>query len=45
MIYHLYGFSFDKIREDIRLMQLAMANYNAPREYGMRVRKTNHGKR
>lgn len=39
-LFNTYNFN-----EDVMRMQLAMANYNTPREYGMRVRKTNHGKR
>lgn len=37
--------NLNALREDVMRMQLAMANYNTPKQYGMRVRKTNHGKR
>lgn len=44
--FRLFGnYNFNALREDVMRMQLAMANYNTPREYGMIVRKTNHGKR
>ena len=33
------------IRNEIARMQNEMANYNTPKQYGMRVRRTNHGKR
>ena len=41
----LHTYNLASIRDEIARMQLAMANYNTPQEYGMRVRKTNHGKR
>lgn len=36
-------YNFNALREDVMRMQLAFVS--TPREYGMRVRKTNHGKR
>jgi hypothetical protein len=36
-------YNFNALREDVMRMQNAFAN--TPKQYGMRTRKTNHGKR